>query len=504
MIGRGRIHLLRAHYEAAREAYRPVVALIEKTGDPWLERIVTNHVAVIEMCLGNFTAAMASAQRSLELCRRYGDRAREGDALSVAGIVLLEVGLYDQAAATFGEALEILSRTASRWSRADCLIYAGVCDVRRGYHQGLALLDEALAEARRLGARYLEANALVARAGAQLRRGVLAAAIEDAADGTAVAQQATLVGYEIQGLARHALALARRGGQAAEAGALVAPRARPARAPAVPRGLRGGGLRGVRRGPAARRRRRPRAARAVARPGAGAAQARRARRSDVAGGVRGDPRDPRAPRLTRRRARSGVDGTGDARTVRKPTSRRPAMETTTEQPQNLDDLIDELNDLIRLDFDAVRAYDQAIEKIEDDDARDDLQQFKLDHERHITDLSEVVRSLGGTPEDGPDLKGVLLEGMTALRSVTGTLGALKAMRMNEKLTNRTYAKAVERPMPEHVRDVVMKNREDERRHLIGIKAHIARLEEEVGEAYDEEEEDLLAPPSTEVHPGAAP
>ena len=93
MIGRGRIHLMRAHYEAARDAYSPVLARIEKTGDPWLERIVSNHVAVIEMCLGNFATAMTSAQRSLELCRRYGDRGREGDALSVAGIILLEVGL---------------------------------------------------------------------------------------------------------------------------------------------------------------------------------------------------------------------------------------------------------------------------------------------------------------------------------------------------------------------------------------------------------------------------
>ena len=221
MIGRGRIHLLRAHYEAARDAYRPVVALIDRTGDPWLERIVTNHVAVIEMCLGNFTQAMASAQRSLELCRRYGDRAREGDGLSVCGIILLEVGLYDRAAATFAEALEILTRTASRWSRADCLIYAGVCDVRRGRAGGLQLLDDALGEARRLGARYLEANVLVARAGAQLRLHALPAAIEDATDGTLVAREATLVGYEIQGLARHALALSRTGNRNAEAGALV-------------------------------------------------------------------------------------------------------------------------------------------------------------------------------------------------------------------------------------------------------------------------------------------
>jgi tetratricopeptide (TPR) repeat protein len=223
MVGRGRIHLMRAHYEAARDAYRPVISRIEKTGDPWLERIVQNHVAIIEMCLGNYALAMSSAQRSLELCRRYGDRAREGDALSVAGIILLEVGLYDQAAASFGEAIELLSRTASRWSRADCLIYAGVCDLRRGHASGLAMLDEALAEARRLGARYLEANALISRAGAQLRRGELASAVEDAADGSAVAQAATLVGYEIQGLARHALAVVRRSGAAhlGEAGGLA-------------------------------------------------------------------------------------------------------------------------------------------------------------------------------------------------------------------------------------------------------------------------------------------
>ncbi len=220
MIGRGRIHLLRARYEEARDAYRPVLALIDKTGDPWLERIVTNHVAVIEMCLGNFTRAMENAERSLELCRRYGDRGREGDAHSVRGIILLEVGLYDQAASAFTEALDILSHTASRWSRADCMIYAGVCDVKRGRPTAKLMIDEALGEARRIGARYLEANALIARAGAHLARNELPEAIADAAEGTAVAHAATLIGYEIQGLARHALALSR-SGRHAEANALV-------------------------------------------------------------------------------------------------------------------------------------------------------------------------------------------------------------------------------------------------------------------------------------------
>jgi tetratricopeptide (TPR) repeat protein len=223
LVGRGRIHLMRASYEAARDAYRPVMARIEQTRDPWLERVATNHVATIEMCLGNYALAMASAQRSLELCRRYGDRAREGEALSVSGIILFELGLYDLAGARFAEALDLLSRTGSRWSRADCMIYAGACEHRRGRAHGMTMIDDALGEARRIGARYLEANALITRAGARLDAGDLELAAEDALAGSTIAHASTLVGYELQGLARRALALARdpRANRHAEAIALV-------------------------------------------------------------------------------------------------------------------------------------------------------------------------------------------------------------------------------------------------------------------------------------------
>lgn len=173
----------------------------------------------------------------------------------------------------------------------------------------------------------------------------------------------------------------------------------------------------------------------------------------------------------------------------------------TDEDVDREDLIEELNDLIQLDFDAVRAYDQAIEKVEDDDARDDLQQFKLDHERHIQDLGKIVRKLGGVPKDGPDLKGILLEGMTALRSATGTLGALKAMRMNEKITNKSYAKALELPLSQEFLDVVMRNREDERRHLIAIRAHIARLDEEFDQGEDLLD-DIDSDVRTDDRPGA--
>ena len=49
---------------------------------------------------------------------------------------------------------------------------------------------------------------------------------------------------------------------------------------------------------------------------------------------------------------------------------------------------------------------------------------------------------GNPPKRSVDLKGLLLEGFTALRSVTGTEGALKAMQSNEKTTNKKYQEAL--------------------------------------------------------------
>lgn len=134
-----------------------------------------------------------------------------------------------------------------------------------------------------------------------------------------------------------------------------------------------------------------------------------------------------------------------------------------------------LNHLVQLDVDAVCTYREALGHVTDFDVRIDLESFLNDHERHIMELSGVIRELGGSPIPvHRDFKGALLEGMTKLRS-RGTLGALRAMRMNEKLTNRSYDKASHIYMPPIAQVIVFENFEDERRHLAGISAHIARI-----------------------------
>ncbi len=157
---------------------------------------------------------------------------------------------------------------------------------------------------------------------------------------------------------------------------------------------------------------------------------------------------------------------------------------------DMKDLVERLNYLIQLDYDAIKAYDTALEHCDDLEAREDLEDFRFDHERHITDLGTIILDLGGVAEStGRDLKGVLIEGLTALRSVTGTLGALQAMRTSERLTNKTYEKALDQAMPLAVREVVRQNLQDERRHLAGIRAHIERISGEADESDLEEDRD---------------
>jgi tetratricopeptide (TPR) repeat protein len=241
MIGVGRALLTRAHYQEAQAVYDAVLARLAQGGDPWLERQVQNHVAGIYLILGQFEQAMAAVQRCLDICRRYADRAREGDNLSMAGIILLQVGCHAEARDSFEQALRLHQVTDSRWSRTDTLVYAGLAEAQLGAHdRAQAHLDEALTLARSLGDPYLEANALVALASALLLRDQhrarqtrsapstrdsardsareptrggsdLHRAARAAEDAVARARQATLTGAEIQALSRQAEATGRLG-----------------------------------------------------------------------------------------------------------------------------------------------------------------------------------------------------------------------------------------------------------------------------------------------------
>jgi uncharacterized protein (TIGR02284 family) len=133
-------------------------------------------------------------------------------------------------------------------------------------------------------------------------------------------------------------------------------------------------------------------------------------------------------------------------------------------------IIEELNELIRFDFDAVGAYNSAINDIKEVPVRDPLVQFRGDHERHITDLSAIVRRIGGNPVDAPGLKGVVRKTMTKVAGLGGTELTLKAMRSNEEVLNKAYAHHLTLDFPDDIKEVIRRNYGDEQRHLAWVES----------------------------------
>lgn len=130
------------------------------------------------------------------------------------------------------------------------------------------------------------------------------------------------------------------------------------------------------------------------------------------------------------------------------------------------EIIKELKSLCQLDIDAFFAYNETLRHIDKADVKTQVEHFKADHERHIKNLSDQIRSLGEEPpEFSRDFKGFVLDAFTKIRSITGTEGALKALRSGENITNKRYANASKLEFPERIKDLVEKNFKDEQRHL---------------------------------------
>jgi uncharacterized protein (TIGR02284 family) len=135
-----------------------------------------------------------------------------------------------------------------------------------------------------------------------------------------------------------------------------------------------------------------------------------------------------------------------------------------------DKIIEELNELIRYDYDAIGAYNTAIDDIKELSAREPLREFRGDHERHVLELSALVRGLGGEAAEKPDIKGVVRKTMTKMFGLGGTEGTLKAMRSNEEVLNKTYAHHLTLDFPDDIKEVIRRNYQDEQRHLAWVES----------------------------------
>ncbi len=121
-----------------------------------------------------------------------------------------------------------------------------------------------------------------------------------------------------------------------------------------------------------------------------------------------------------------------------------------------------LGRLLRVELDALWAYRRALRHVADETIRRRIERHIGEHEEHVTALEGAICDVGGDmPLPTRSLKGWLIELFVALRSSTGTEGALTAIKGNEDLAAKCYARVLRRnELPPRVRALVRSLRDD--------------------------------------------
>jgi rubrerythrin len=138
------------------------------------------------------------------------------------------------------------------------------------------------------------------------------------------------------------------------------------------------------------------------------------------------------------------------------------------------DVVDAIQDLIELDYDAVEAYQAAINRLDNQVYKIQLRQFMADHERHIQELSTVLRRHSEEVPEGPSIgKQWLTKGKVVIANLMGDNAILLAMRSNEVDTNKAYERMSKRAdLPVDISNIIARGLEDERRHKAWLESII--------------------------------
>jgi uncharacterized protein (TIGR02284 family) len=132
-----------------------------------------------------------------------------------------------------------------------------------------------------------------------------------------------------------------------------------------------------------------------------------------------------------------------------------------------------LNRLIQLEFGAIAACKAAFAHVTDAGDRERLASLLGEHRRHVDELTDVVRNLGGEPSCQGDLGQVVARGRAVLGALAGERALLEAMRGNEAHVAAAYESAVSQPgVPVDVLVLLERHLDEERRHGGWIAARL--------------------------------
>lgn len=129
--------------------------------------------------------------------------------------------------------------------------------------------------------------------------------------------------------------------------------------------------------------------------------------------------------------------------------------TTTAMPKN--DQASQLDDLMRGEMAAVKAYDTAIKETKNAKEKATLETLRNDHQKAVTAMSKYAAGKPDILEDTKDAGawGTFASAWTKTRSITGNEGALKALQQGEEHGIEEYNEALEdETLPKALKDQI--------------------------------------------------
>ena len=150
------------------------------------------------------------------------------------------------------------------------------------------------------------------------------------------------------------------------------------------------------------------------------------------------------------------------------------MATTVGNQDNINELV---KALLNLEHDALEAYEEVIERLDDRAFAEKVESFRQDHLRHVEQLNQIADSLGEERPDG-SLKSILTSGKVVLADMLGDEAILKAMKTNEDDTVTAYERAVNNKCcTPALQDICEKALADERKHREWMRSTAERLDQ---------------------------
>ncbi|HKP74478.1 MAG TPA: ferritin-like domain-containing protein, partial [Longimicrobiaceae bacterium] len=140
------------------------------------------------------------------------------------------------------------------------------------------------------------------------------------------------------------------------------------------------------------------------------------------------------------------------------------------------ELIADLNDLLALDHDAIAAYSLAIGRVSRAEYREALAGFRGDHQRHVEQLTQLIRDRGGVPVQMPHLpSGFFKAAMQALGTLGDDRAVLAAWKTNEGQVRDKYLRYTQQVYDPAVGTIIGEAAADEERHYAWGEQVLAQL-----------------------------